>query len=168
LLQKEKDITLEEIAEKAGISRATIYRYYSNVDLLTMEASLKNYHKTPEEFYEAVKAKSLEERLLYIQKHYNYFAQENETVFRRYLSAVLVESFSSKEKLRGARRLKSLDKALQSFEKDLDKDDLEKLKNSASVLMGIAALVVCKDDCALDNKEANETLAWALEMILKA
>jgi AcrR family transcriptional regulator len=167
LLQKEKDITLEEVAEKAGISRATIYRYYSNVDLLTMEASLEIYHKTPEELYEEVKEKSLEERLLYIQKHYNNFAQENETVFRRYLSAVLAESISSKEKLRGARRLKSLNKALQSFEKDFEKNDLEKLKNSAAVLMGIDALVVCKDVCDLDNQKANDTLAWALEMILK-
>mgnify|MGYP001595255558 CR=1 FL=1 len=38
LLNKERQITLEKVAEHAGISRATIYRYFSNIELLTTEA----------------------------------------------------------------------------------------------------------------------------------
>ena len=112
LLQKETPITLEDVALKSNISRATIYRYYSNVDLLIMEASLEISHKSPDEFYEDVKGKTLAEGLLYIQEHYNNFAQQNEITFRRYLSAVLSESISTKEKLRGSRRVKTMNKFL--------------------------------------------------------
>jgi len=167
LLRKEKSITLDDVAAKANISRATIYRYYSNVDLLTMEASLEISHKSPDDFYEEVKEKNFEDRILYIQEQYNTIAQQNETVFRRYLSSVLAESITSKEKLRGARRVTSLTKALRSFENEVDGDVLTKLTHSASVLMGIDALIVCKDVCNLDNQEANETLQWTLKMILK-
>jgi AcrR family transcriptional regulator len=167
LLQKDTSITLEDVALKSNISRATIYRYYSNVDLLIMEASLEISHKSPDEFYEEVKEKTLEEGILYIQEQYNNFAQQNEIVFRRYLSAVLSESISSKEKLRGARRVKTMNKVLKLFENEIDIDNFTKLKNTASILMGIDALIVCKDVCDLDNQEANETLKWALKMILK-
>ena len=60
-----------------------------------------------------------------------------------------------------------MNKFLKSFEDEIDSGSLSKLKNTASILMGIDALVVCKDVCDLDNQEANETLKWALKMILK-
>lgn len=167
LLQKETSITLEDVANQANISRATIYRYYSNVDILTMEASLEIYHKSTDKFFDEVKEKSFEDRILYIQEQYNNFAQQNETVFRRYLSAVLTESISTKEKLRSARRVKTLKKVLKPFESEIDGTSLNHLINSASILMGIDALVVCKDVCDLNNQEADETLQWALKMILK-
>ena len=167
LLKKETSITLENVANEANISRATIYRYYSNIDLLIMEASLEIYHKSPDELYEEVKNKTLEDQILYIQEQYNNLAQHNEAVFRRYLSAALTESISNKEKLRGGRRVKTLDKVLKPYEGNMDGTTLNNLKNTASILMGIDALVVCKDVCDLDNEEASETLQWALKMILK-
>ena len=41
------------------------------------------------------------------------------------------------------------------------------LKNISTVLMGIEAVIVSKDVCGLKNKETNDTLKWAFEMILK-
>ncbi|MEX0361849.1 MAG: TetR/AcrR family transcriptional regulator, partial [Allomuricauda sp.] len=34
-LKKGKAFNLENVAQKSGVSRATIYRYYSNVEILT-------------------------------------------------------------------------------------------------------------------------------------
>jgi hypothetical protein len=48
---------------------------------------------------------TLSDRLLYLQKYYTRLARENEVAFRRYLGAVITESVTSKEKLRGARRM---------------------------------------------------------------
>lgn len=167
MMQKEKLITLEDVAKKANISRATIYRYYSNIDILITEASLDIHHKSPDDFFEEVKNMPLADRIFYIQKHYNQLAQKHEVEFRRYLSAVLSESITSKKKLRGARRVKSLNNVLKPFKNDLDSVTFNKLITAASVLMGIDSLIVCKDVCDLNNEETNDTLQWALKMILK-
>jgi hypothetical protein len=110
---------------------------------------------------------NMHDRIFAIQKYYNKLALEHETAFRRYLSAVLSESISSKSKLRGARRVKTLDLALQPFSKDIKKEEKEKLINTATILMGIDPIVAGKDVCELNDDQVKETLAWALEMILK-
>ncbi len=167
LMHEEKKITLEVVAKQANISRATMYRYFSNIDLLIMEASLDFHHKSSDQIFEEVKDLPFEERVLQIQKHYNQLAQENEIVFRRYISAVLSESITSNESLRGARRVTSLKKALEPFKGKLNEDTFNKLINISSVLMGIDPLITSKDVCKLDNTEADETLQWGLKMILK-
>jgi len=67
--------------------------------------------------------------------YYNRMAQDYELIFRRYLSATLIESLGSNKKIRGARRIESV--------------------------------IVAKDVCGLSDKQTNETLKWALEMILR-
>jgi AcrR family transcriptional regulator len=167
LLRQEEKITLEDVATKANISRATMYRYFSNIDLLITEASLDIKHKSSDEIFEEVKEMTFEDRIFYIQKHYNQHAQNNEILFRRYLSAVLSESVVSQKQLRGARRMESLQKALAPFQESLGKDTFKKLISVSSVLIGIDSLIVCKDVCKLTNEEADHTLKWALDMILK-
>jgi AcrR family transcriptional regulator len=167
LMQKHEKLTLEDVAKEASISRATIYRYYSTIDVLIAEASLDLKYKSPDELFEEVKDMNLPDRLFYIQKEYTRHAQRNETVFRRYLSVVLAESIGTKKKLRGARRVESLEKALAPFEDTLPKDTFKKLVGSASLLMGIDPLIVCRDICGLNNQEMEETLQWALDMILR-
>lgn len=167
LMQKEEKITLEDVAKKANISRATMYRYFSNIDLLFTEATLDIHHKSSDQIFEEVRDLPFADRIFYIQKHYNELAQKNEIVFRRYLSAVLAESIVSKKQLRGARRMKSLNKALEQFKGTLSNDIFKKLISISSVLMGIDSLVICKDVCNLNNEDTEDTLKWAIEMILK-
>lgn len=167
LLDKSEDVSLDDIAKEAGISRATMYRYYSNVDVLITEAALDINHESPEEINDQLEGMNMHDRIFAIQKYYNKLALEHETAFRRYLSAVLSESISSKSKLRGARRVKTLDLALQPFSKDIKKEEKEKLINTATILMGIDPIVAGKDVCELNDDQVKETLAWALEMILK-
>jgi AcrR family transcriptional regulator len=167
LMQEKKKITLEDVAKKAKISRATMYRYFSNIDILITEASLDIQHKSSDQLFEEVQGKTLEDRLYYIQNHYNNLAQENEIGFRRYLSAVLSESIVSKKQLRGARRIKSLRQSLEPYKSEFSAEIYNKLISAASILMGIDSLIICKDVCKLNNQETQETLNWALEMILK-
>lgn len=167
LMQKEEKITLEDVAREANISRATIYRYFSHIDVLIAEASIDLKHKSPDEIFEQVKEMNLRDRLLYIQKEYNEHALRNEIGFRRYLSVILAESIVAGKPLRGARRVESLEKALTPLQEGLPKDTFRKLVTSASILMGIDPLIVCKDICKLTNQEADDTLKWALDMMLK-
>ena len=167
LLDKNETVTLEDIAKEANISRATMYRYYSSVDVVITEATLDINHKTPKEILQLLKGMGLIDRIYAIQKYYNTLALKHETAFRRYMSAVLSESISSKTKLRGARRVKTLNLALEPFQDEIKLEEKEKLINVATILMGIDPIIAGKDVCELSNAEVNESLVWALEMILK-
>ena len=124
ILNRESKITLETVAEHAGISRATIYRYFSNIELLTTEALLHAHFLSPEELREQVEGQSLQETVRALQSHYNKMSRENELVFRRYLSATLIEGINSNKNPRGARRVQALKLALKPFENLMSKTDL--------------------------------------------
>ena len=162
-----KKVSLEDIADKANVSRATIYRYFPSVELLITEASLDIHHQSPDELLVEVKDMPLNDRIFYIQNYYNQLAQDHELVFRRYLSTVLTESITSKKKIRGLRRLESMKIALQPFKKDMPTDQFENLINISALLMGIDSLIVTKDVCDLSNAESNKLLKWGIDMILK-
>lgn len=169
LMNKDADFTLEEVAEKAGISRATIYRYFSDLNLLCAEAALDIYHKSQEQLMSDVKDKSFSDRIFYVQQYYNQLAQQHETAFRRYLSVVLQESVKpGRKKLRGARRVKTLTSVLKPYKKQLDPATYDNLIALSSILMGIDPLVAAKDVCGLQNAEADRVLRWGLEMVLRA
>lgn len=167
LMSKDKKVTLEEVADKAKVGRATIYRYFPNIELLFSEASLDIHFMTPEELFKKTEGMPLGKRILFVQDYYNKMAQDHEIIFRRYLSTTLIESIGSGQRIRGARRVETMDLILQSEAKHLSDRDKEKLKNVATVLMGIESVIVTKDVCALSNEESRETLNWAIETILK-
>ena len=164
-LIKGQDFTLEDIAKNATLSRATIYRYYSNVEVLSREAGLDLHTKSPESIVEPLLHKDTDEILMGIQDYFNFLAMENEAAFRKYLSVVVASN--AKENIRGARRIKTLQLALQKNDFDLSQSEYDKLIVVATVLMGIEALIVTKDVCRLNNQRSSEVLQWGLEMILK-
>lgn len=166
LMARKKKVSLEDVADEASVSRATIYRYFPNVDLLLNEASLEIHHLSPDELIEQMGLIPLHDRIAYIQRYYNQLAQEHEILFRRYLSSVLAESSSSKKKVRGARRKETLIKAIAPFDSSLTKKEEMNLVNIASILTGIDAFITAKDVCGLNSEEAISTLEWGMNMIV--
>lgn len=167
LMKGKKNISLELVAAKANVSRATIYRYFPKVELLITEASLDIYYESPDKLIEKTEDMSLHARIAFIQQYYNKLAIDHELAFRRYLSAVLKESITSKRKVRGARRYEAMKKVLQPYEKEFSKQNLENLSCIAVILMGIDPVIVAKDVCGLSSKQSDEVLRWGLDMILK-
>ena len=166
LLEKNKDISLEDVATEADISRATIYRYYSSIDVLAAEAVLDLNTKSSEDLYDEVEGKDLEEAILSMQDYYNQLTIDNESGFRKYMSVVLNNDHS--DKMRGARRKKSLMMLLDSKAQHMNADEKENLANIATVLMGVEAFVVTKDVCGLNNEESKKLLNWGMERLLKS
>ncbi|TRO64236.1 TetR/AcrR family transcriptional regulator [Christiangramia sabulilitoris] len=164
IIGKKKEFTLEDVAKQANISRATIYRYYSSIDILTAEAVLDLNTKSSEEIIEEVKNLNLKQAILAIQEYYNNLTIDHEAGFRKYMSVVLNAEQSTK--MRGARRKKTLLMLLQDRRKDMSPEQMEKLANMATILMGIEPFVVTKDVCHLDNEQSKEILSWSLDRIL--
>lgn len=162
-LKNSLEFNLEDIAKKSGISRATIYRYFSNSTILAAEAGLDVSTKSPESICENLEGLKLEEKILKIQEYYNELAIDHEKLFKQYISAVL-DSNSSTPK-RGARRKRTLQLILK--ETNFTKKEKENLSNLLTILMGIEPVIVTKDVCGLGNKESQELMKWGMQLLLK-
>ena len=165
LMDSGDDFSLEDVAKKADISRATIYRYYSNVDILAAEAILDLNTKSSEELVESVQDKDIRTAIMDIQDYYNDLTIDFEAGFRKYMSVIL--NGPASKSMRGARRKKTLLMIMEQKSPSLSAEEREKLANLATVLMGVEAFVVTKDVCGLDNKQSKELLNWGLNLILE-
>lgn len=167
LLSKGLSFTLEDVAQHSNTSRATVYRYFSNIDILCSEAGIDIHTKSPEILIQESKHLSVLEQILFIQDYYNQLSLDNEPGFRKYLSIYLKEEISvSKKSVRGARRTATLELALKPYKKQLG-NDYQNIITSATVLMGIEPMITTKDVCKLKNKSAKQSLAWALKTLLE-
>lgn len=163
-----KPFSLEDVAKHSNTSRATVYRYFSNIDILCSEAGIDIHTKSPEKLVEECNHLPITEQILYIQNYYNKLAIDNEAAFRKYLSIYLKEDYSNqKNSVRGARRASALILALQPFKRKISKNNYQNLIASATALMGIEPLITTKDVCKLSNNDAKSALSWGLEMLLK-
>lgn len=162
-LNKGIDFNLDDVAKKAGISRATIYRYYSNIEVLSSEAGLDINTQSPETVFENLQHQNLDQILLGVQDYFNTLAIDHENAFRKYLSISI--GASTPEIKRGARRKKTLQLALENTK--LTQNEKEKMANLLTHMMGIEPLIVSKDVCGLTNDQSKELLKWGLTLILK-
>lgn len=169
MLLSKKDFSLEDVAAKMQISRATIYRYYPNIDILCLDVAIAMTNKDPEDFSFYVKDMDLAQSLFYVQDYFNNLIQKHETPFRKYLSLVLDKSVKGEKASghRGGRRPKTLGIVMEPFREEIGNKNFDNLKNIVTVLCGIEPLIANKDVNRLNNRESNELLKWALTMILK-
>jgi AcrR family transcriptional regulator len=168
MMKSKKKVGLDDVASNAGVSRATVYRYFPSINLLFLEASLDILHKSPEELNEETAHLPISKRIAYVQEYYNMLAENHELAFRRYLASALSESVHSRKKLRGARRVQAFDQVLTNAGQTLSTKDTTHLKNIATILSGIDVWITCKDVCGLKKEEAENTLKWGMEKILSA
>ncbi|PKA99189.1 TetR family transcriptional regulator [Flavobacteriaceae bacterium MAR_2009_75] len=165
LVKNNQALNMDDIAEQAGISRATIYRYYSNVEEIATELILQLNVPDPDKLYFDFKDVNLSEAMKGIQNAYLDFIFNNENPSKKFLGALLS---STDEKLeRGQNRITAIRNFLESKNLNASKDEKEKLSAIAVLLMGIEAILVTKDICGLTNEESRATLNWAMERILK-
>ncbi|PQB03801.1 TetR/AcrR family transcriptional regulator [Aureitalea marina] len=165
LLNSKGSFTLEDVAECSGMSRATVYRYFSSAEALSLEAALDLTTNSPEEVLESVKANHNSGVTLEIQQYFHDLAITNESVFRKYLSVVITQP--PEGRVRGARRHQTLELALTKLNLGISAEERAKLIVVATVLMGIEPIIVTKDVCGLNDQDSLEALSWGLEMILK-
>ncbi|WNH08553.1 TetR/AcrR family transcriptional regulator [Thalassobellus suaedae] len=169
LLKQNQNLSLEDVANASNISRATIYRYFSNIDLLCSEASLAILTNSTENTFLESQHLPIIDRILYIQDYFNELALNNEAAFRKYLSIYLKEDNSYKTQIsRSSRRMAALKLALIPYRNQIDRDVYNKLLSVSTALMGIESIITSKDICNLNNRETKASLAWGLRIILSS
>jgi AcrR family transcriptional regulator len=167
LLKKGSIASIEQVAREADISKATAYRYFTNLDSLKREASLQLKAETSENIFADLAENDLIARLQrLIDYHYHLFT-ENEDEFRLFLSSVISESISNKSNYsRGGRRIAIITGALEPVRSSTPKKEFDYMVNALSLVFGIESVTILKDLCGLDNQAILKNWQWTVNRVV--
>lgn len=159
--------SVADVADLAGISRATAYRYFSTPDEIIREAVLDGVADVirfqPE--IDGAGVEDAEARLDKLVSDIFHMILNNESVFR----ALLGNSVTGQSQApRGGRRVPWLKEALSPLQGRIASKQLDKLIHALSLVTGVESLVVMRDICELEPAEAEKILRWTAKAILKA
>ena len=179
LLNEGKRPMVAEVADAALVSRATAYRYFPTQEYLLFEAALESTRSDIDrELDENTLPEDPEARLEILIDALQRRITDKEAAFRTMLRLSLEQSPEEQQyvgelgappaRLRGAGRVRWIEKALAPVEGRLEEPDFRRLVAALSLCMGIEALVVLCDVCALEPSEAEEVLRWAARSLLRS
>lgn len=162
-----------EAAARAGVSRATAYRYFPTQEALEVEvADIGPDVMATEEALANLATDDLEQRLWTLVDEFNPGVVANEEHFRRALWVYQDTWLRSRRNgddhpaVREGRRMRWLERVLEPL--DLPDDDKRRLQSALALTLGVDSIVVMKDVCRLDDDEALAVLRWTAIAILRA
>jgi AcrR family transcriptional regulator len=156
---------VEEVAEAAGISRATAYRYFPNrrallvATHLEIEATTLLGDDAPSDPHE---------RLDVTLKALIRFTLDTEPELRTMLRLSLDPEAKGQLLLRQGRAIGWLTDALDPLRGRLPSSELRRLVLAIRSACGIEALVWLTDVAGLSRQEAAETMRWSARSLLRA
>ena len=176
LVEQGQSPTVAEVADAALVSRATAYRYFPTQEYLLFEAALESTRSDiHRELAENTLPEDPETRLEMLIDALQGRVVDKEAAFRTMLRLSLEQSLEeerhggeSSSRLRGGGRVSWIEKALAPVRGRFEEPDFRRLVAALSLCMGIEALVVLRDVCALESPEAQEVLRWAARTLLRS
>ena len=175
LLDRGERPSLEAVAREALVSRATVYRYFSNPDTLLAEAPLEVQTLDAEELLCDLPSRLSDdpaERAVRVQEHLHDLVSRNEGRFRLFLKATMEQWIAAggkpKEPLRGARRIGMLDAALDPLRDELDRKTYEDLRSALAMLVSVEAFIAQIDACGLGRDRGKRVASWAIRTLVSA
>ena len=175
LVRSGQELTLAEVAERAKVSRATVYRYFPTPESLSIEVAQVNPAAEPvEQWLQSLKADDPGERLRGLLSTFNKVVLNEEVPMRTALRAYLDTALENNRRgetatvVREGRRSRWLDEVLAPVRQRLTPAKWRRLRSALALTLGIEAIVVQKDVCHATNSETLATLDWAAQTLLKA
>ncbi len=163
--------TVTEVADAAGVSRRTAYRYFPAQEKLHTEAALDGLRPVMESAIAATPAGSqvsdLEERVDKLVENMQRLAIENESLLRIMIYQTVLERTSGKQPRRGTRRVDWIESALKPLKARVTPTAYTRLVAALALCTGIEALLVLRDMCGLSPSEATELIQWLARAALK-
>lgn len=172
LVRSGRNPTMTDVAVQAGLSRATVYRYFPDMEALLLEAPLDQLTDTPGTVLEGLERAGAEERVARVQQYLYDLAARNEAQFRLYLGATMDEWLKrgpkADEPLRAGRRLPMLETALAAHRRMLGPKGFARLRDALAVMVGLESLIVMRDVCGRSVDEGRAVVAWAVRTLVAA
>ena len=164
---------LVEVAEEAGISRATAYRYFSSDEALLTEAPVDLLVPTTDQIFAGDTSTDPEERLLKAHAAMRDFVWGNSIVFRIILARLVEQAArkpegSSGEPARQNRRGAFIHAALDPARDQLSDAAYKKLYAALALVIGTESMVVFQDVLQIPDAEAREVENWMIRVLTQA
>lgn len=160
--------SIEEVAEKALVSRATAYRYFPSVEALILEAELDFALPPPEIVLAGMEAEGPLTRLERVDSAFEGMMNANERTLRLMLAQSLERSLSAEAgefPKRQNRRLPLIEAALGELPA-VDRATRSKLAAALGLVLGTEGKIVLDDVFGLTGEQAREVRRWAIRALL--
>lgn len=169
IVREKGSVTLAEVAKRAGVSRATAYRFFPRPETLLLEALLAGGMKRIQEFLENTHmSRDPEKRLKALFDIVADVTEEYEESWRAYLRYSLSFQNPGEEALRPGRRLLWIDKALEPVQSLRPPKRYRELRNGLALMLGIEPIIVLRDVCQLEYKQARQVLWSTARTLLRS
>jgi AcrR family transcriptional regulator len=157
-----------EIAERAEVSRRTVYSYFPTLDHLLVDASLGMISEAETERTMEPAGEDAEERIAALAAEVTGMSEEVERLGRRVI-ALTVDASEPQGggPRRGYRRVGWIETALEPIRPGLEDDAFERLVSALAMVIGFEPLLVARDTRGLSADEAAEVSAWAARALLR-
>ncbi len=161
------DPSIDEIADRALVSRATAYRYFESASDAVWQV-VSDRSLTPPEEALAGAGDDVTERLLRVEKVVNDYLFGDPNGTRAFERAVLGRALdgSGTPDDRAARRLHYIDAALEPLAGRLSPHELELVRHALALTMGSQVVTTLLDTCRLDPAAARDVTTFALGAIV--
>lgn len=162
--------SLDEVAERAEVSRATAYRYFTSSEGLLTDAVIDR-SLVPAEILFPEDEGSLAARVLAVEEATNELLLADEVavhVVTRVMSEAWLAGGPDDPGARPGRRLPLIEAALAPYAGTLGPGVTRRLRDAIALAIGNEAVITLRDVCELPPEEARETARWAVRALVAA
>lgn len=156
-----------EIAERALVSRATAYRYFSSVEALVSETATERGLPPLESVWRA--GDNAAEGIARAAREMMKVLLEDEAglhLMERSFMAVWLENDPSMRPLRPGRRMKYIEPVVESLKGELSATARRRLVHALSMVMGTEAALAARDIGGASTEEAVTAAGWAAQALV--
>jgi AcrR family transcriptional regulator len=170
LLERGRTPTIADVADRALVSRATAYRYFPSQEQLLLDVVLeRSIDEIDRQVAETARSPDAAARVDGLVSAIQREIAANEAGFRRLIQLSVgqaVEDQPSVASIRGERRLRWIEQALEPIAADIDANSFRRLTSALALCVGAEAFVVLRDLCGLEQDEADKTLRWTARTLV--
>lgn len=162
--------TISEVADAAGVSRRTAYRYFDSPEQLVTEALLEGLRSDVEHQIDAgTPGEDMPTRVDRLVGAMHDVTRSHERLLRQMIRFTVDRGqIDPGVPPRPSRRLEYVDQALAPLRTELEPAQFDRLVHATAVVVGIEARIVLQDICGLEDREVLETERWAAQALLAA
>jgi AcrR family transcriptional regulator len=171
LVRRGRIPSVAEVAQSAGVSRATAYRYFPNIEALLVEAPLDTAAPDWEALFAGDASSDPEERVDRAEAAMHRMVFDNEGAIRLMLSAAVVRAAGEAGEnvpYRQNRRTPLIEAALAPARGRFKKASYSRLRAALAMIFGSESMVVFRDVLRLDEKTARAVKSWAVRALVRA
>jgi AcrR family transcriptional regulator len=170
VLEEGRVPTVPEVADEALVSRATAYRYFPSQEHLLLDVVHKrSIDEIDRAVVSATGSDDVGARLEGLVHAIHDEIASNPDAFRSLLRLSVGQPPSrdaTPATIRGERRMRWIEHALEPVRGDLDEGLFHRLASALALCMGAEAFLVLHDLCGLEPLEAEKTMRWAALALL--